>query len=64
MCHIDSVVSLGVESNNQALIKVVMKCFAPVFWCHFEYRIVLYYLVYIDIGLHNYNQDKMRGKIE
>ena len=20
-----------------------MKCFAPVFWCHFEYKIVLYY---------------------
>ena len=20
-----------------------LKCFAPVFWCHFEYNIVLYY---------------------
>ena len=21
-----------------------MKCFPPVFWCHFEYKVVLYYL--------------------
>ena len=43
MCHFDSVVSLGVESDNQAF-HLVMKCFAPVFWCHFEHKIVFYYL--------------------
>ena len=24
-----------------------MKCFAPVFWCHFEYKIILYYLSHL-----------------
>ena len=25
-------------------LRLVTKCFPPVFWCHFEYKFVLYYL--------------------
>ena len=44
-CCVDPVVSLGVESTIKLCL--VMKCFPPVFWCHFEYNIILYYRIII-----------------
>ena len=42
---VDPVVSLAVESTIKLCL--VMKCFPSVFWCHFEYKIILYYHVII-----------------
>ena len=37
MCLFDSVVS----SDVKVVWLLVVECFAPVFWCHVEYKIVL-----------------------
>ena len=42
---VDPVVYLGVKSTIKLCL--VMKCFLSVFWCHFEYEIILYYHVII-----------------
>ena len=28
----------------------VLQCFAPVFWCHVQYKIVLYYCSLSEVG--------------
>ena len=45
MCHFDPVVSLSIESTIKLLSGYEM--FSSCFWCHSEYKIVLYHYVII-----------------
>ena len=50
MCHFDPVVSLGIESTSKLLSGY--ECFPPVFWCHFENKIVLYH--YLEHSINHF----------
>ena len=44
MCQFDSMVSLGVEFR-QSSFQPVVRCFVPVFWYYFEYKIAFLLLL-------------------